>query len=365
MRFSGLHVVILVVACLATLAATQPSPDARADLLQTKADQLDRLFSAAAQSGGSYIVSYQLAGRTFSRAYGRIDCARAAQMRNDALFDGGSLTKLFTAAAVYKLVEQGRLKLDDRLGELFPLVPGDRKSITVAQLLDHRSGIPNFIGPGGRVIPEEEWGVDSYDYAPLTKTEMLARAWAATLDFPPGTNDTYSNSGFTLLAAIVERASGQPYEAYVRQNILLPAGMRRTGYLLPDRKAETIAQQCRDGKVWGDPLTRNVWRRGVSWHLMGAGGMLTTTDDLQRWNAATASGSLFRPDIYRRWRATYFAPSYRNCGTDITAVGGSNGMTRSLIIHLPLRRESVVAVSTQREYRHPSEEAMIAILCPK
>lgn len=327
-----------------------------------KASQLDALFKDRARQGGSYILHYQLGDQSFVRGYGHLDCAGARPMSPEALFDGGSLTKAFTTAAIYKLIEERRLKLDDRLGDLFPNVPAAKRDINVAQLLQHRSGIPNFIDSSGSRIPESQWSVESYDYAPLSKARLLRLAWIAQLEFPPGTAESYSNLGFNLLGAIIERASGQPYENYVRSRIFNTLGMASTGYLEMKRGTRPIAQQCRGGVPWGDPITNRVWRNGVSWRLVGTGGMMTTADDLQKFSAGIASNALFRPDIGDRFRAGYFVASYR-CGTQAAYVGGSNRMTRSLIVHLPARREAVVAVSVDRDHRHPEEAAMRGVIC--
>jgi CubicO group peptidase (beta-lactamase class C family) len=362
MRRAWLAALALAAGWAQTLEA-QPAAVPEEPGFEAKSERLDALFRAAAEGGGSYILDYRLGDRVFSRAYGSLDCAGRTRMTADALFDGGSLTKVFTSAAVFKLVEDGRLKLDDRLGELFRSVPSDKAAITVAQLLAHRSGIPNFIGRDGRPLPESEWAVESYDYAPASRREMLARAWAAPLLFPPGTREEYSNYGYSLLAAAIERASGRSYQSYVHERIFVPAGMIGTGYLLSAARGRSVADQCRGGESWGNPIGRGVWARGVSWNLMGAGGMMTGVQDLQKWNRAMASGALFRPDVYRRFRATYFGPAYRSCGTDATFIGGSNGMTRSLIVHLPLRGESIVSVATRRENPLPAEGALRDAIC--
>jgi CubicO group peptidase (beta-lactamase class C family) len=308
------------------------------------------------------MVNYRVDGRNFVRAYGSLDCAGLNPMRADALFDGGSLTKNFTMAAIFKLVENGRLKFDDRLDELFRGVPADKGRITVSQLIQHRSGIPNFIDGNGRAMADAEWGIETYDYAPRTKSEMLRLAWRAPLRFPPGTSDEYSNYGYNILAAVVEAASGRPYEAFLREQLFVPLGMNNTGYLLQDREARPIADQCRDGRSWGDPYRKGLWKSGVSWNLIGAGGMYTTTEDLQKWSAGIEAGALFRSDIRQRFDALYFAPSYR-CGTDATAMGGSNGMTRSLILQLPRRRETIVMVATHRQHGLPAEDQVRAAIC--
>jgi CubicO group peptidase (beta-lactamase class C family) len=337
---------------------------AASETFARKSAQLDELFRRAAQVGGSYILHYRSGQENFSVAYGSLDCAGTKPMPAEALFDGGSLTKNFTRAAVFKLVEEGRLKLDDRLGELFDNVPAEKARITVAQLLQHRSGIPNFIDNSGRAMDPRAWTIESYDFAPRAKAEMLRLAWKAPLGFRPGTREEYSNYGFNLLAAVIESASNEAYEAYVRRRVFLPLGMRSTGYLLLERAARPVAEQCREGRPWPDPYTGRLWRRGVSWSLMGAGGMYTSVEDLQRWNTGVASAALFRSDIQERFDGTYFGASYR-CGTLATASGGSNGMTRSLIFHLPKRQEAVVAVGTRRENSLPEEAAIRTALCGK
>jgi CubicO group peptidase (beta-lactamase class C family) len=286
-------------------------------------------------------------------------------MRTDALFDGGSLTKLFTNAAIYKLVEQRRLKLDDALGEVFRGVPADKRAITVDQILSHRSGIANFVGPNGRVVLQSEWTPETYDYAAVSKTEILKRAWKARLRFAPGSDEAYSNTGFNVLAAIIEQVSGQTYEAYVREYVLLPLGMTSTGYLPLGAPPRPIVEQCGDGGVpWGDPFTRGFYKSGVSWNIMGNGGMMTTLEDLDKWSAGLEAAKLFRPDIQARFNKTLFGPSYR-CRTEATAVGGSNRMTNSLILHMPRRREVLISVATQGDHGLPPEESMMTVLCPR
>jgi CubicO group peptidase (beta-lactamase class C family) len=354
---------LLALLMAAEAAAQTGSSPSRVDTFADRVQRLDRLFSQQAQEGGAYLLAYRHEERAVTRGYGSLGCSGGARMPAEALFDGGSLTKLFTTAAILKLVEAGKLKLDDAVGDLFSGVPKDKRSITIAQLLAHSSGIPDLLGPKGRPLPQAQWSVEGYDYAPLSRRQLLARIWSAPLQFQPGLQTAYSNAGFTLLAAVIETASGEPYEEYVRRNVFNPSGMRDTGYLSVDRDGLPVTQQCRDGGAWGDPLSRRVWKTGVSWNLMGAGGMMTTLADLQRFAAATEDGPLFRPDIRQRFQQMMYGASAR-CGTRSAAFGGSNGMTRSLILHLPSRREALVAVATHRERPLPEEGDMLEILCP-
>ena len=322
---------------------------------------LDRLMTAEAAKGGSYLLRYDRDAKTFVKSYGHLDCARTTPMRADALVDSGSITKAFTYAAIYKLVEEGRLKLDDRIGELFANVPDDKKGITVSQLLDGQSGFADFVGPDGSV-PTADTEVILHDYVPLTKQQLLRSAFASPLQYAPGAKEEYSNLAYQLLAAIIEQASGRSYEEYVRERILLPAGMRSTGYVLPDYRSRIFAQQCKGNEAWGDPVTKGLWKNGVSWNLIGAGGMMTTLDDLRRWTDASVNGKLFRPDVQARYRHTpFFKPSYKRCATEVSAVAGSNNLTFAAYFDMPLREETLVIASTRSDHKVPP---MLGILCP-
>jgi CubicO group peptidase (beta-lactamase class C family) len=352
-----------ILAAAALAAAPALAQGNAAPSFEQQTSRLDALFRGASASGGAYLMRYRRDREVVTRVYGSLDCAGRVPMPTDALFDSGSLTKWFTAAAIFKLVERRQLKLDDRLGEILRGVPFDKRAITVAQLLSHRSGIANLVGPGGRVISQRDWSPETYDYAPVTKAELLARAWQAPLQFPPGTDEAYSNTGYSILAAIVEQASEESYEPFVRQSILLPLGMATTGYLPSQERHQPIVQQCRSGgAVWGDPFSRGLYNSGVSWNILGNGGMMTTLDDLDRWSAGLETGKLFRPDIQARFNASLFGPSYR-CRTESAAVGGSNGMTRSLILHMPRRQEVLISVATRADQPLPQEKDMLAILC--
>lgn len=353
----------LAILFAAATAPAQPQAPAAQPTFDSKVAQLDQLFHSASSDGGAYLVRYRVGDQVATRTYGPLSCTGRIPLPADAVFDAGSLTKLFTAAAIYTLVQDGRLKLDDRLGDIFPDAPEDKRNISVAQLVSHRSGITNLLGAQARALSQGEWSVEGYDYAPLTKAEFFRRLWRSKLDFAPGTDESYSNTGFALLAAIVEQVSGQLYEAYVRSHVFQPLGMTATGYVL-DRGKRPIAQECAKGaKAWGDPIHRGVWDRGVSWNLMGNGGMLTTLDDLDKWSSGIETAKLFRRDIQARFVAEFYGPSYR-CRTQSTAVGGSNGMTRSLILHMPRRREVLISVGTQADYPLPQEDDMVGILCP-
>jgi len=169
---------------------------------------------------------------------------------------------------IYFSVDQKKLSTADRLGQFFDKVPDDKKDITVHQLLTHTSGFDN--GFGG-------------DFDDTTKDEFLKKAFASKLIVKRG-KYKYSNAGYSLLAAIIENASGTDYEVYLSQNILKPTGLNHTDYLLPDWKDQPLAQGYWHGVISrGTTVERYLKDGGVSWNLVGNGGLATTSLDLYNW----------------------------------------------------------------------------------
>ncbi|MCX4673365.1 beta-lactamase family protein [Streptomyces sp. NBC_01381] len=142
------------------------------------------------------------------------------------VYDVMSVTKQFTAAAVLKLQTMGRLDVDDPISRHLGPVPGDKKSITVEHLLTHTSGLPESLGD---------------DYAPVSRDQLVRRALASKLGSAPGKEFHYSNTGYSLLAAIIEKTSGQGYEPFLARHLFAPAGMKHTGYVLPRWPRHRIA----------------------------------------------------------------------------------------------------------------------------
>ena len=152
-----------------------------------------------------------------AKGYGFADRENNVKTSPETIYDVGSLTKQFTAAAIMKLHEQGKLSPQDKLTKYFENVPADKAGITLHHLLTHGAGFPGGLG---------------YDYAEVELDEFTKMAFEADLKFEPGKGYEYSNVGFALLAAIIEKVSGQPYDIYTRETLFKPAGMERTGLSL-------------------------------------------------------------------------------------------------------------------------------------
>lgn len=240
------------------------------------AGRLREVVAAVVPRGASGAVVAVRDGRTSCVGFGTADRARGVPAGCDTVFDIGSVTKQFTAAAVLHLRSRGRLRVGDPIGRWFPDAPPDKAGITVHQLLTHTSGLPASLGD---------------DYARLTRRDLREEAFAARLRSRPGTAHRYSNVGYSLLALVVEEASGATYEEYLARHLFRPAGMGSTGYVLPDWSRRSVAVEYdADGTPQGRPMDHPWASGGPWWNLRGNGGMLSTARDLARWHRALEDG---------------------------------------------------------------------------
>ncbi len=224
------------------------------------------------------------------RGYGFADRERRRAMTPTTGFDIGSLTKPFTAAAILTLERDGKLHRGDTLDRYFPSAPADKRAITIAQLLAHSSGLADIVDARGRATRY----TPDFDYEPVTRDEIVQRALASTLLFPPGTKIHYSNLGYSLLGVVIEIASNESYEAYVRRAIFEPSGMKRTGYGLAGWSSDELATGYVDGKRWGTPLEHPWLADGPSWNLRANGGMLSDARELFSWLRAVDRGAVLQ-----------------------------------------------------------------------
>jgi len=199
----------------------------------------------------------------------------------DTRFRLASLTKQFTAAGVLLLEQQGKLKVEDRVSKHLGETPPAWNSITIRHLLTHTSGIPDLTG-----FP------DFVDMArrPTTPEKLAAGLKDKPLDFPPGTDFRYSNSGYILLGYIIERLSRQSYAEFVSKNIFSPLDMKNSGY---DSNAEVLPMRAQ-GYVERD--TRLAIADYVDMTVpFSAGGLYSTTGDLLRWQRELFNGRVLSP----------------------------------------------------------------------
>ena len=248
---------------------------------QTKTEQLDELLSAYVrknQFNGTALV-YEKGVVLLQKGYGLRDADKDLNNNAHTVYQLGSVTKQFTAAVVLKLVEQGKLKLSDPLSRFFPDYPkGD--SITIHHLLAHTSGIYNYTDNGDFI--------QNHVSEAASRETMMGLFKDKALNFSPGGDWAYSNSGSLLLGYIIEKVTQQPYETVVRQLIFKPLGMTHSGFdyahlAVPNKATGYFSVQENKKGLLVDSTVSHA-----------AGAIFSTTDDLLKWHKALLSNQLLK-----------------------------------------------------------------------
>jgi D-alanyl-D-alanine carboxypeptidase len=219
-------------------------------------------------------------------ARGLADVQTGARLTPDSVFRIGSVSKQFAAAGLLKLVEAGKLSLNDPLSKFVPDFPNG-KHITVLELLNHTSGVKDYTH------------IAAWRNGPLDKdmstAQLIATFKDAKPDFAPGADWAYDNSGYALIGAVIEAVSGQSWHAYLRSALFEPLGLTHTGY---GADPKFIAQQVHgysleEGKV--------VPAKVISMTIPNAaGGLVSTVDDLLKWNRALHEGHVLKSATYTK-----------------------------------------------------------------
>lgn len=224
-------------------------------------------------------------------------------------------------------------------------MPADKAAITVNQLMDHSSGLPDIVGANSSPIDY----VPDTDYQPVSRDEIVRRALHAKLIFSPGEKSEYSNIGYSLLGAIIEIASGQSYEAYVHDRIFRPAGMARTGYLIPNWKNGELAVGYYKGQRWGTPLEHPWIGDGPSWNLRANGGMLSTVQDLYKWIQALEGNKILTPAATQKFFNLYVHKNKRGART--MGAAGSNDVFDASYLWYVDEHRLLIMLTNSDQYR--------------
>lgn len=274
-KFSFRFGAALVLACLAALTA---APAHAQD-----AERIGRIAQTAADANafsGSVLVAHD-DRIVLDQGYGFANREWRAANDGDTKFRLGSITKQFTAVAIMILNERGLVDLDAPVKTWLPDAPAAWDQVTVRRLLAHTAGVPNFTS-------FEDF--QATKALPATIDGLIARFRDRPLDFQPGQGRKYSNSGYVLLTAIIEKASGQSYADFIAQNLLAPLGMNDSGY---DTNAAILPRRA-SGYTPGPRGVVNAahWDMSIP---QGAGGLYSTTHDLLKWQQGLYGGRLLRP----------------------------------------------------------------------
>lgn len=243
------------------------------------------LFSGAVlvARGGTVIVS---------KGYGMTDRAQATPNTPQTRFRIASLTKQFTAMAILILQTRGALHVNDPICAYLDDCPPAWQPITIRHLLTHTSGLPNYT---------DSPSFANVEMLPATPGELIARFRDLPLVFAPGAAYAYGNSGYVLLGAIIERASGQSYGDFLRAAIFAPLLMNNSGYATGVNADGWLARGYAGGRL-ADAIDTST--------LFAAGGLYSTVEDLYRWDQALATDQLIPPEL----RAEMFAPGVNGYG---------------------------------------------------
>jgi len=246
-----------------------------------QASQFDELVRAYVRNGdfsGSALIAH--GGHiVFRKSYGMANYELSVPNSDKTRFHIASLSKTFTAAAIVLLEKQGKLQLSDHLSKYLPgFLNGDK--ITIEQMLSHSSGLPDYYS-----LPEYSAKKNQV----VTLPDLIAWVQTKPLDFLPGSESRYSNTGYAFLAYIIEQVSGKPYEQFVNEELFRPAGMKNSGTFRDD---VLIPERASGYQPWaGNPGMRNApaYDKTI---LVGAGSLYSTTDDLYSWGRALREGKI-------------------------------------------------------------------------
>ncbi|CAG0960213.1 serine beta-lactamase-like protein LACTB, mitochondrial [Phycisphaerales bacterium] len=273
---------LVVVSTVASVAPAEPPTYAE---ILSKADAIAAEYLRKPGAVGLSIGVAQRGEVVVAKAYGLADAEFDVPADKDTMFRIGSVTKQFTAAAIMRFVEQGKVSLDDDLGKYVPDFPMQGNAVTVRQLLNHTSGIPSYTSLG------EEWA--KLQPLELTHEEMLALVKGKPFDFKPGEKWAYNNTAYYMLGMIIEKISGVTYAQHMQNEFFTPLKLGRTRYDSNSTLMKNRAQgyTLQDGEIVNDaPL-------GMS-QPYAAGSLVSTGEDLVRWSMAIASGKVVRPESF-------------------------------------------------------------------
>lgn len=306
----GWRASVLLAACACTSAAAapvlQPERDARIARVFADFDGLDRPGCA---------VGVMQDGRLIRAAgYGAADLDSRTPIDSRTVFNIGSVSKQFTAFAVLQLGQRGALSLDDSITKFVPELGAYARPVTLRHLLHHVGGLRDYIGLlllHGYSLGERT--------TPAQALEALGRQTASNAQ--PGVEYDYSNTGYFLLALVVERVSGRSLKQYLQDEVFTPLGMADTTVL--EHYPADVARLARPYDVAGGRFTLDEWL----WEQVGDGQVLTTVEDLARWEANFRTATVGSPALFREMHLPFTLQSGRqvNYGAGV-ALGQYRGL---------------------------------------
>lgn len=276
----------IVLTAFASVPLALASPPSIPDLTQKTDAEAAKVLAQPGAAGLSIAISRN-GEIIFAKAYGSADIELDVAAKPDSIFRIASVTKQFTAAAIMRLVEQGKVSLDAEIQTYLPDFPKKEWPVTVRHLLNHTSGIWSYT--------DNEDFMNRDSALELTPKEIIAIFQDKPLEFEPGTKFRYSNSAYYLLGPIIEKASGKPYAVFLQDEFFTPLHLASTQHESTFKIIRNRAQgySLKDGTLSND--------QHVGADVPGAAGsLLSTAFDLVRWENALAGGKAVSPDSFKQ-----------------------------------------------------------------
>jgi CubicO group peptidase (beta-lactamase class C family) len=235
--------------------------------------RVDAVFAKWTSKTPGCAVGVSVGGKiVIEKAYGMADLEHDVRNSPQTIFEAGSVSKQFTAAAMLLLAREGKLSLDDQARKYIPELPDYGHSLTIRHLLQHTSGLRDW----GEIENIAGWPRTSRVYTHAHVLDIVRRQ--KSLNFVPGTKWSYCNTGYNLTAIIVTRVSGQPFAEFCRQRIFVPLGMTNTSWRDDFRRIVR-------GRAIAYDESKDTYRQNMPFeNVHGNGGLLTTVGDLLKWN---------------------------------------------------------------------------------
>lgn len=348
----------IIVIALLLLQSAKSTAQANCKAISTKIDHLFAHYNA--HTPGVAIALIQNGKVIFKKGYGSAHLEFNVPVTPKTVFHVASVSKQFTAFAIYLLAEQGKVSLDDDIRKYIPTVPDYGKTITLRQLCSHTSGLRDQWA----LVTLAGWRMDD-----VITTEQVLKlvSQQKNLNFPPGQQFSYSNTGFTLLAEVIARVTGKTFAEYTKENIFEPLGMTSTQFCDDYEKIVPLRAQSYE-KVQG------VYKHQViSYKNVGPTSLLTNVEDLSKWannfqNPKVGTPKLIaefnqvaylnngKPALYAMMNNQplyhakgQFVAKYRDA--EVYMHGGHDGGFRTHLARFPKQGLTIITLSNDEHYK--------------
>lgn len=228
----------------------------------------------------------------YEKAFGSANLELSVSMKSNMVFNVGSITKQFTAVAILQLAEENKLSLQDSLQKFIHNFPSKGSTITIENLLTHTSGIKSY-----EEIDHTSQNIERWDFTP---EQLIDNFKNYPLNFEPGTQFSYSNSGYYLLGYIIEKISGKPYQKYIQDKIFNPLGLKCSYF----DDGKTIIPKRVNGYYRDDSAFKNAeyWSPTIEY---AHGGLISNAEDILKWHNALYSYKILGKEILQKATTPY------------------------------------------------------------